>query len=101
MQIDQDEAAAQARFNAFTNWLERITKLLVTFSLGPIFFFGAWFSGAFVYGLYDHGFVFYKASDMVQVWLASPFFVVMLILMLGSTSMMICRVISDKFRRLG
>jgi hypothetical protein len=76
--------------------LERITKSLVAFSLEPIFFFGAWFCSAFVHGLYDRGFVFYKASDMVQVWLASPFFVVVLILVLGSTSMMNCHVISDK-----
>ena len=96
MRIRQDEVAAQARFDVFTNWLERIIKLLAAFSLGPIFFFGTWFSGAFVYGLYDRGFVFYKASDMAQVWLASPLFVVMLLLMLGSTSMMICHAISDK-----
>ena len=104
---DPEAAAAQARFDAqfpkfdaqfdvFTHWLARIIKILVTFWVGPVFVFGMLLGGPFVYGLYDHGFLFYKASEEAQVLLSNPFGVLVIISMLGATSMMLCRAISNK-----
>lgn len=96
MLISQDHAAAQARFDVFTNWVERILKIFVTFSILPVFAFGILLGGPFVCGLYDGGFAFYKASLSAQELLSSPMGVLIMISMLGVTSMMLCHAISDK-----